>query len=76
VDLFCPWDGLRSIDWSGAGPQGWAGAALVDGRIGAVVAPNGQLRLILAIEIRDGRVAGYEVIAEPDRRESVEIAVL
>jgi len=48
----------------------------VDGRIGAVVAPNGQLRLILAIEIRDGRVAGYEVIAEPDRRESVEIAVL
>ena len=43
--------------------------------MGAVVAPNGQLRLILAIEIRDGRVTGHEVIAAPDRLESVEIAV-
>jgi len=54
----------------------FAEPALVDGKMGAVVAPNGQLRLILAIEIRDGRVAGYEVIAAPDRLESVEIAVL
>jgi RNA polymerase sigma factor (sigma-70 family) len=54
----------------------FAEPALVDGRLGALVAPNGQLRLILAIEIRDGQVTGYEVIAAPARLEAVEIAVL
>lgn len=54
----------------------FAEPALVDGKLGALVAPNGQLRLILAIEIRDGQVTGYEVIATPARLEAVEIAVL
>ncbi|QUQ69460.1 sigma-70 family RNA polymerase sigma factor [Kutzneria sp. CA-103260] len=54
----------------------FAEPALVDGKTGAVVAPNGQLRLILAIEIRDGQVAGYEVIAEPARLERAGISIL
>jgi RNA polymerase sigma-70 factor (ECF subfamily) len=54
----------------------FAEPALVDGKSGAVVAPNGQLRLVLAIEIRDGLVAGYEVIATPERLQVVEISAL
>jgi RNA polymerase sigma-70 factor (ECF subfamily) len=53
-----------------------AAVALIDGNVGAVVAPNGRLTLILAITIRDGRVAGYDVIADRNRLENVEIAVL
>ena len=54
----------------------FAEPALIGGNLGAVVAPNGQLRLVLAITIRDGRVSRYDVIADPSRLETVEMAVL
>jgi RNA polymerase sigma-70 factor (ECF subfamily) len=53
----------------------FAAPALVDGKPGAVVAPNGQLRLVLVITIVDRRVTGYEVIADPERLETIDIAV-
>ncbi|TDD33535.1 sigma-70 family RNA polymerase sigma factor [Actinomadura sp. KC06] len=50
--------------------------ALVDGRAGAVVAPHGRLLLALAITVRDGRVAEYELIADPGRLRRLDLAVL
>ncbi|MFI0369744.1 sigma-70 family RNA polymerase sigma factor [Actinomadura sp. 1N219] len=50
--------------------------ALVDGRAGAVVAPHGRLLLAMAITVRDGRVAEYELIADPGRLRRLDLAVL
>lgn len=49
--------------------------ALVDGRVGVVVAVNGLLMLALTFAIEDDQIAGYEVIADPDRLQRLEIAV-
>ncbi|MGC4958323.1 sigma-70 family RNA polymerase sigma factor [Actinomadura citrea] len=53
----------------------YAGPALIDGTIGAVVAPHGRLLLALAITVRDGRVTGYEMIADPARLTALDLAV-
>ncbi|HEX3813266.1 MAG TPA: sigma-70 family RNA polymerase sigma factor [Mycobacteriales bacterium] len=57
-------------------PARFAEPALVNGSVGLVVAPHGWLRIVLAITVRDGQVAEYEVIADPDRLRRVELAVL
>jgi len=54
----------------------YAEPALINGRTGAVVAPNGRLALALIITIRDDRVAAYEVIADPERLNYIEISPL
>ncbi|GAB1325977.1 sigma-70 family RNA polymerase sigma factor [Streptomyces sennicomposti] len=43
----------------------YAAAALVRGRVGAVVAADGRLLFALDITVRDDRIAAYEVIAAP-----------
>ncbi|MFB8275780.1 sigma-70 family RNA polymerase sigma factor [Nocardia colli] len=53
-----------------------AALALVDGAVGIVVAPRGKLLLALAVTVRDDRVAGYEVIADPARLRDLDLAVL
>ncbi|WP_159849253.1 sigma-70 family RNA polymerase sigma factor [Nocardia sp. CY41] len=53
-----------------------AALALVDGRPGIVVAPHGRLRLALTVTVRDDRVAGYRVIADPSRLLDLRIALL
>lgn len=50
--------------------------ALVDGTVVAVVAPRGRLVCALRITVADGRVALYEVVAEPERRRPLGLAVL
>ncbi|MFI9402811.1 sigma-70 family RNA polymerase sigma factor [Nocardia sp. NPDC052316] len=50
--------------------------ALVNGAVGILVAPRGRLLLALAVTVRDDRVAGYEVIADPARLRALDIAVL
>lgn len=47
----------------------YAEPALVNGGVGVVVAPAGRLVLALAVTVRDGLVARYEVIADPARLE-------
>ncbi|SLJ80677.1 RNA polymerase, sigma subunit, ECF family [Mycobacteroides abscessus subsp. abscessus] len=44
--------------------------------MGVVVAPAGRLLLALRITVADGRVAGYEVVAEPARLSRLSLAVL
>ena len=53
-----------------------AAVALVDGHVGMVVAPHGRLRTVLKLEIVDGRIRAYEVIAAPERLAKLEIAML
>jgi RNA polymerase sigma factor (sigma-70 family) len=49
--------------------------ALVNGAAGVVIAPGGRLRAALAVTVRDGRVAAYEVIADPERLRRLDLAV-
>ncbi|MEV0666005.1 sigma-70 family RNA polymerase sigma factor [Actinomadura luteofluorescens] len=51
----------------------YAGPAVIDGTIGAVVAPHGRLLLALAVTVHDGRVTGYEMIADPARLTALDI---
>lgn len=54
----------------------YAEPALVDGAVGAVVAPHGRLLLVLAITVHDGRIARYEVVADRARLQQLDLAVL
>jgi RNA polymerase sigma factor (sigma-70 family) len=54
----------------------FAAPALVNGSVGAIVAPHGRLQLVLAITVRDDRIAWYDVIADPARLRQIELAVL
>ncbi|MFJ9607006.1 sigma-70 family RNA polymerase sigma factor [Kitasatospora sp. NPDC101176] len=49
--------------------------ALVDGVPGIVIAPGGRLRLVLRVAVTGGRVAGFEVVADPARLAALELAV-
>jgi RNA polymerase sigma-70 factor (ECF subfamily) len=48
----------------------------VNGSVGVVVAPQGRLLLALTVTVRDGRIAGYDVIADPVRLRDLDLAVL
>ena len=49
---------------------------LVDGVPGIVYAPGGQVEIVLAFSYRDDRISGIEVIADADRLDALELAVL
>ncbi|MEU5833496.1 sigma-70 family RNA polymerase sigma factor [Streptomyces diacarni] len=53
----------------------YAQAALVDGAVGAVVAPGTTLLLVLTFDFADGRIAAYDVLADPARLAGLELAV-
>ena len=59
------------------GPRArFAEPALVNGAVGAVAAPKGRLLLTLTLTVRDGRITGYDVIADPARLRDLGLAVL
>jgi RNA polymerase sigma factor (sigma-70 family) len=71
------------------GPEAWArkaietahGArlarlAMVDGSIGLIVAPRGRLFRILRFKFAGDRIAGLEVIGDPERLGSIDIGAL
>lgn len=49
--------------------------AILDGAAGIVVAPAGQLKSVLRLDIRDGRIHAIDIIGEPDRLVAVDIAL-
>jgi RNA polymerase sigma factor (sigma-70 family) len=53
-----------------------ARTVLIDGVIGAVVAPRGKLYAMLAIRIENGKVVEIDVTGDPERLAAVEIATL
>jgi RNA polymerase sigma-70 factor (ECF subfamily) len=44
---------------------------LVNGLAGAVVAPKGQVQVVMAFTVVDGRIAEIDVLADPDRLRDV-----
>lgn len=54
----------------------FAQAALVDGRVGAVVAPQGRLRIVLRIEVTGDRITALDVVADPAHLARLDLAVL
>lgn len=54
----------------------FAELALVNGAVGLVVAPRGQLLAALTFAIDDDKIAEYEVIADPARLQQLHLAVL
>ncbi|CCK25450.1 RNA polymerase sigma-70 factor [Streptomyces davaonensis JCM 4913] len=54
----------------------YAAVALLDGRVGIVVAPHGRLRVALTVGVEGERITAYEVIADPERLRRTEVAVL
>ncbi|MBF6240760.1 sigma-70 family RNA polymerase sigma factor [Nocardia otitidiscaviarum] len=54
----------------------FAEPALIDGTVGAVVAPRGHLTLVLRFQVEGTRITEYEVIADPDRLRGLDIAAL
>jgi RNA polymerase sigma factor (sigma-70 family) len=54
----------------------FAEAALLDGSVGIVVALRGRLLLAIAVTVVDDRITAMEVMAEPERLERLDLAVL
>ena len=50
--------------------------ALVDGAVGVVVAPRGQLTSVILFKIRHGRIVLMDVIADPARLSQLRLGVL
>jgi RNA polymerase sigma factor (sigma-70 family) len=54
----------------------FAQPALVNGTVGLVVAPRGQLLLALSLTIKGAKIAEIDVIADPPRLHHLDLAVL
>jgi RNA polymerase sigma-70 factor (ECF subfamily) len=50
--------------------------ALINGKVGVVVAPRGRLAMAMQFEIRDARIVAIDVVADPDRLRSLEVGLL
>jgi RNA polymerase sigma-70 factor (ECF subfamily) len=50
--------------------------AIVDGTLDIAVVPGGRLLLVLRLDIADGRIAGIEVVAEPDRLRQLDLDII
>lgn len=50
--------------------------ALVDGAVGAVWAPGGELKVVIGFTLADGRITGITLRADPDRLRRLDLAVL
>lgn len=54
----------------------YAQPALVDGTVGLVMAPRGQLFLVLAFTFDGDRITEIDVVADPDRLRALDLAAL
>lgn len=68
--------GAASVAQAFKGRARNAQVALVNGAPGVVVAPGGTLLLVLVPKVRDGRIVELKVIAEPEKLDGLELAVL
>jgi RNA polymerase sigma factor (sigma-70 family) len=50
--------------------------ALLNGAVGLVVAPRGQLKLILNMTITDGKITEISAVADPEQLHQLDLAVL
>lgn len=50
--------------------------ALVDGALAIVVAPQGELRVVLQLQIYGGRITAIDAIADPNRLQAFDLEIL
>jgi RNA polymerase sigma factor (sigma-70 family) len=50
--------------------------ALVDGAVGVVVTPRGRLLMVLDFKIRDGKIVEIDAVADPERLNQLDLALL
>jgi RNA polymerase sigma-70 factor (ECF subfamily) len=50
--------------------------ALINGKVGVVVAPRGRLSMAMQFEIRDARIVAIDVVADPDRLRGLDVGLL
>lgn len=50
--------------------------AMVEGSVGLIVAPRGRLSRVLRFTFANGRIAGMEVIGDPERLRMIEVGPL
>jgi RNA polymerase sigma-70 factor (ECF subfamily) len=68
--------GAQAVAQTFSGRARVAQPALVDGDAGAVWAPGGRPRVVFGFTISDGRIVGIELLADPDRLDRLELAIL
>jgi RNA polymerase sigma factor (sigma-70 family) len=64
----------RAIFFSELAP--WAHPALVNGAVGAVVAPHGEPFSVLALTVTGGKIVEIDVFADPERIRQLDLAPL
>jgi RNA polymerase sigma-70 factor (ECF subfamily) len=50
--------------------------ALIDGSVGAVVAPRGRLLMVLLFTVAGGRIVEIEAVGDPERLRALDLAIL
>jgi RNA polymerase sigma-70 factor, ECF subfamily len=74
--------GSRETRGAGAVARAFVGraqaarSALIDGAVGAVVAPGGRLLLVLGFTIANGKIVEIDTIADPDRLRGLDLSAL
>ncbi|MFG2575004.1 sigma-70 family RNA polymerase sigma factor [Streptomyces sp. NPDC048481] len=71
--------GARTVAQSAMAATGRArftGAALLDGRVGLVMAPQGRLRVALLFTVAPDGITGIDVVADQERLAALDVAVL
>ncbi|HEX6543668.1 MAG TPA: sigma-70 family RNA polymerase sigma factor [Ktedonobacterales bacterium] len=68
--------GAQAVAKQFVGRAGGARPAVVDGDIGLLVAPGGQLFLVLKLTIVDGKLVSIDAIADPARLQQLDIRAL
>jgi len=68
--------GADAVAATFAGRARVARTALVDGVVGAVCSAGGQPQVVFDFAVRDGRVTGITLLADPDTLASVDLEVL
>jgi RNA polymerase sigma factor (sigma-70 family) len=68
--------GAAAVARQFAGRARAARPALVNGAVGAIVAPHGRLMMVLRLTITHGKIAAIEAIADPAQLGQLDLAVL
>lgn len=63
-------------DWRQWRMSGSFNVCLVDGALGAVWAPGGRLSRVLRFAMRGGKIAQIEILADRERLDALDLAVL
>jgi RNA polymerase sigma-70 factor (ECF subfamily) len=68
--------GAQGVARQFAGRAQGARLAIIDGSVGAVWAPGGQPRVVFRFTITNGKIAGIETIADPERLAQFDVMIL